>query len=373
MVDSALCMYKISNVEKAMKGLFKNNQEKEPKKPFNSCEDYKNLKNLEIDSYYKEITKSQKFQMEQSLNERALFALNNVKFTSIAVDSRTTFKQEHILFIGLSDGRILKVNGASLSKPVILGEYEIFEANEPINNLIISQNQIIAISNKQIKSIEIDSFCSSFTNCVKCIQIKDPYCSWSISQSKCLFSSAPQTQDFKCPLLQSNNNNQSILLNIIQSKSQNQKSKENNGITFLFFLFLFLILISSFLSVSLTCLYFKKFFIIQTKNTKKTLFLNILNTKLQSKKNLTTKTPQKLMNCYETKPVTVLCTTRPNSSSLTTNSIESNSNSPNNLLSKYSTINDTLSSSDDCFETVEVYKLREENAHENVTKNLLTK
>ena len=203
-VDSALCVYKITSVENAMKGYYKNNPDKKPYKPL-SCSNYKSLNNKETDEFYKDMTKNNKFQMEQTVNERALFALNNVKFTSIAIDlTSPESDQGHVIFIGLSDGGILKMinkpvysaetNEILYSQPIIVNEYAMFENHLAVNNLFISvpnavsnERKLIAVSSEQIKSMPVDIACYKYTTCEQCVFAQDPYCSWSLNERKCVF------------------------------------------------------------------------------------------------------------------------------------------------------------------------------------------
>jgi hypothetical protein len=141
-------MYKISQIEETLKGRFKNNPQKSSLvNPLDSCDSYKNMNTLQIDNYYKDIIKNEKFQMEQTVNQKALFALNNVKFTSIAVDVVKN-RNNHILFLGLNDGRVLKImnqiqskSGQNFNQPIILGEYQMFANTLPINSIILFESK----------------------------------------------------------------------------------------------------------------------------------------------------------------------------------------------------------------------------------------
>jgi hypothetical protein len=202
-IDSALCMYKMSSVESAMKGYFKNNPERKPYKPYPSCGNYKNLNNKETDDYYRDMTRNSKFQMDQTVNERALFALNNVKFTSITVDTVSDSERGHVLFVGLNDGRVLKIVNKPVfspetseimyTQPIIVNEYQLFESRVPINNLIVSsssldERKLVAVTDQQIKSIPVSVSCDRYETCEQCVLAQDPYCSWNLDEAKCVFS-----------------------------------------------------------------------------------------------------------------------------------------------------------------------------------------
>ena len=206
-------MYNMSKIEEAMKGSFESNPPNTfPKKPYPSCEDYQNFDDPLKEVYYKGISKYYKFKMEQEINQKAMFALNNVKLTTIAVDSFNYDTQNNennyinnIIFIGLSDGRIIKLLNRISSKngqaqPMIVGEYQMFEQNVPVNNIMIydpnrnaqslkvASKKIIAVSNEEIKSFSLDSSCYKYKDCAECISAQDPYCSWSTTSAKCVYT-----------------------------------------------------------------------------------------------------------------------------------------------------------------------------------------
>jgi hypothetical protein len=196
-------MYRMNNVESAMKGYFKSNPERKPYKPYPTCGNYKNLNNKETDDYYRDMTRNSKFQMDQTVNERALFALNNVKFTSITVDTVSDSERGHVIFLGLNDGRILKIvnkpvfssetNEILYTQPIIVNDYQLFESRVAINNLLISvsvsnEPKLVAVTNEQIKSIPVSISCDKYATCEQCVFAQDPYCSWSLGEAKCVFS-----------------------------------------------------------------------------------------------------------------------------------------------------------------------------------------
>lgn len=411
-----MCRYSITNVETAMKGLFKQSQSFMPYRPYASCDDYKILKHAQVDSYYKNITNYEKFQIEDTINQRALFALNNVKFVSLAVDPSFQQEKMHILFIGSNDGRLFKIITQphileNHVQPIIVSEYQLFENKIPINNLLISiaknnPNKIIAITSESIKSISVDVSCSKFLSCEKCTNSQDPYCSWSFLVSKCVytlvrFDSSLSIKMSKCyeestPVnghTQITGASEIDFLNDTKTVSPNYFAYQSNRQPWIGFslgavilIIVAAVLVSCIFSIILTLFYVKNNFLIgqTTRNSSdaqqnektsnfvyyETLrnymhhYLSNVNTEFSVKNDREQQTRRKVSNCYESKPVTVLCI-EPGSSNLpfalenTSCSLASNSNSPNNNFeseniltstSKCSTINDTLSTTDDCFE-----------------------
>ena len=271
----------MSKIEEAMKGSFESNPSyTSPRKIYSSCDDFENLDNDLKDAYYKYITKNNTYKIEQSINEKAMFALNNVKFTTIAVDSFNYDTQRNennyinnIIFIGLSDGRIIKLlnrisplNGQA--QPMIVGEYQMFEQNVPVNNIMIydpnrngqspkvASKKIIAVSNEEIKSFSLDSSCYKYADCAECIGAQDPYCSWSTTSAKCV-NTLNKINDHLINDVQ--NGNLSICKNFslftltpyIHPGSSKKEPSIKGGIVLLFVLLLPIAICSSFLIIIL--------------------------------------------------------------------------------------------------------------------------
>jgi hypothetical protein len=275
-------MYKISQIEETLKGRFKNNPQKSSLvNPLDSCDSYKNMNTLQIDNYYKDIIKNEKFQMEQTVNQKALFALNNVKFTSIAVDVVKN-RNNHVLFLGLNDGRVLKImnqiqskNGQNFNQPIILGEYQMFANNLPINSIILFESKkLIAITNSEIKSISLEIQCKKYKTCRQCVYAQDPNCAWSTSKSKCVLAieeSESLKQDIQngdgAKICAASNTDTDIFYSIntpvfddsenLQKIEQLNASSSNNS-SIIFIIILFTAILTSIFSVCLTWVYIKK-------------------------------------------------------------------------------------------------------------------
>lgn len=198
-VDSALCQYKFATVRDTMTGYFKSMDHDDRiyyKKPLSTCEAYKEMTDSDLKRYYNERTQNYNFQMEQTVNEPALFALNNVKFTSIAVDSPNAQNNfNEVIFIGLEDGRVIKLlirpiglkkNNQKFQQPIIVQEFKLFTTT--VNSLIIDSKsgKLIALSNEEIRSIDLDAGCTKNSECGGCLNTQDPYCAWSVHDSKCI-------------------------------------------------------------------------------------------------------------------------------------------------------------------------------------------
>lgn len=197
-VDSALCQYKMTDVHEIMTGSFKSSEHNDRiqyKRPLASCDEYPRLDDQELKRYYNDRAQNYNFQMEETVNEPALFALNNVKFTAIAVDPpsrRNNFNE--VVFIGLEDGRVLKVlmraaavsNGqGQVAKPLIVQEYHLFRRTS-VNSILLRQGKLIAMSDEQVRSIELDAECGQAASCGQCVNAQDPYCAWSLNKAACV-------------------------------------------------------------------------------------------------------------------------------------------------------------------------------------------
>lgn len=177
-----------------MRGLFKFNPDRKPQQPYSSCADYKSLTSEEIDAYYRGINANNKYQMEQTLNSRALFALNSAKFTSLGVDA-SLGADKHVIYIGLENGRLLKIVNVPSnvafghSQPVIVSEYEMFGNQMPINSVIVSPStsRVVTVSNRAIRSVRVDAGCARLSSCRKCRDAQDPYCVWSSAKARCVY------------------------------------------------------------------------------------------------------------------------------------------------------------------------------------------
>jgi len=231
-----------------MKGYFKSMEDhKDPiiyRKPLESCADYlKEQSNL--NEYNKEMNKYYKFEMEQVISEPALFALNNVKFTSIQVDPASWKNNfNDVIFVGTEDGRVLKlimneieINAKKYQQPILVQEYQLFESNKPIINLIIyNQSKLVAITDDSLKTIQLDLSCISYSTCAQCILSQDPYCQWSSENVKCesikksMNKNVFKTDLDKCNDLNKNDSDLKVLYQINYDNNNNNNNNNNKEI-----------------------------------------------------------------------------------------------------------------------------------------------
>ncbi len=198
-IDSALCQFKMSAVTETMTGYFKSMDHDDRityKQPLSSCQAYKEMSDGDLNKYYQERTQNYNYQMETTVNEPAIFAMNGARFTAIVIDTpsqRNNFNK--VIFIGLSNGRVIKLLTMPVEtkkriyqQPIVVQEYQILEHGQAINSLIVTkQGKLIAVSDETIRSVDLDVAClEEHPNCSSCLKNQDPYCVWSTAQSKCV-------------------------------------------------------------------------------------------------------------------------------------------------------------------------------------------
>lgn len=404
----------MTQVESTMKGYFKSTGLKRDAiyhKPFDSCAKYKESQESVLNNYFKEITRTYRFEMDQTINEPALFALTNVKFTSIAIDeARLENDYNEVIFIGTDDGRVLKlitretsIKSKNYQQPILIQEIRVFDANKSVTNLIIASkdSKLVIISDEEIKSIKLDASCSSYLTCAGCVLAQDPYCAWSSSRARCVslrenpdLQSASLDGDItKCYDLNTSTNSDSkldlALLYSINNKEQEQqqttnahqfdaslfqkldsmmvsssKASSNSSLVMAIFLTALITCVSS---VLFTWLFIKKRYQMAEYVAKHLLQTSISASSNQSNRsssssyndysakqfNKETK-HQKCKNFYEKPSKSDLLAARyaPPDSPITSTTLteSSNQHSPNQLITR--SLNSALSSSDDSIEPV---------------------
>ncbi|XP_053109214.1 plexin-B2 isoform X2 [Hemicordylus capensis] len=136
-----------------------------------------------------------------------------------------TFAAENgqtVVFVGTSDGRILKVFLVSRSTK----EYGsvLIEKNRPIKKDLIldalHENLYVMTTNKVFR-LPVQE-CDSYSTCGLCIQARDPYCGWCVTEGKC-------TRKKDCERSARANNwlwsPDGICLNIISAQPQNMSRR----------------------------------------------------------------------------------------------------------------------------------------------------
>ncbi|KAL4228058.1 Smp-2p [Mactra antiquata] len=134
------------------------------------------------------------------------------RFTAIAIDYQVLAgdrKYYDVMFIGTSEGRVLKSINAGSEGPVdsvVIEDIQVLEEGEAIKELKIFksgvESKLIVISKKNIKAIPLQR-CSRQKSCGDCVALQDPYCYWM--SDECITHTSRGLQDLrhgdrsKCP------------------------------------------------------------------------------------------------------------------------------------------------------------------------------
>ncbi|EGT38378.1 hypothetical protein CAEBREN_28508 [Caenorhabditis brenneri] len=89
-----------------------------------------------------------------------------------------------ILFIGTSDGKVLKVVEVDGNATVIQAA-TVFQRGVPVVNLLTTKENVVIVSSNEIASLPVHN-CAQQTSCSKCVQLQDPHCAWDSSIARCV-------------------------------------------------------------------------------------------------------------------------------------------------------------------------------------------
>eukprot|EP00794_Sanderia_malayensis_P009871 gene9871-10881_t len=119
---------------------------------------------------------------------------------------------KHVLFAGTDSGMIYKVamNSTNVGEPVFLEKIQVVEKPGRITRLYFNKDYLIGFGpTLKLLKIKKERCESSYLLCSDCLQSRDPYCAWSLSQKKCTtahnlpvsdrLQSIEDGRDSKCP------------------------------------------------------------------------------------------------------------------------------------------------------------------------------
>ncbi|CAB4068550.1 SEMA6 [Lepeophtheirus salmonis] len=113
------------------------------------------------------------------------------QFRVLAVDKQIQSpngRTYDILFVGTSQGRILKILNTGGGDSLLIEELIVFK--EPVEKLHIFRSdppyspKLIILSSETVLSIPL-ARCSSASSCSECVSLQDPYCAWNLEKSYC--------------------------------------------------------------------------------------------------------------------------------------------------------------------------------------------
>ncbi|XP_041125017.1 semaphorin-4G-like [Polyodon spathula] len=194
---SAICKFSIKDIQEAFNGAYMEKQESSPEwnrysgvvpepRPGSCITDTFRAKSFNIsrdlpDNVLEFVRRHPlMFQQVRPQEERPLLFKRGVDYTRIAVDRVTALdgRTYDVLFIGTDDGWLHKALEIG-SKVHIIEEMQLFEEPQPIENLVISQQQRSVFVGSQSGVLQLPlSACHRYTSCFDCIFTRDPYCSW---------------------------------------------------------------------------------------------------------------------------------------------------------------------------------------------------
>jgi len=137
---------------------------------------------------------------------------------AVAVDPQvraTTGQTFDVIFVGTTNGRILKVvNAAAASsvkgvETVVVEELQVFSKNVVVRRLRVlgggregrrSLAQVAAMADSEVRSFPVQR-CDRAATCTECVALQDPYCAWEVRAKRC--SSGDWTRNMASSFLQS--------------------------------------------------------------------------------------------------------------------------------------------------------------------------
>nr|XP_020652892.1 plexin-B2 [Pogona vitticeps]XP_020652893.1 plexin-B2 [Pogona vitticeps] len=118
---------------------------------------------------------------KEGISAKPLLKKEGINLTAVtfAVENENT-----VVFVGTSDGRILKVALANPAKEYIS---IVIEKNKPIKRDLVLDafhEHLYVMTTNKVFRLPVQE-CDSYTSCNQCIQARDPYCGWCVTEGKC--------------------------------------------------------------------------------------------------------------------------------------------------------------------------------------------
>uniref|UniRef100_A0A803SW90 Plexin B2 n=1 Tax=Anolis carolinensis TaxID=28377 RepID=A0A803SW90_ANOCA len=118
---------------------------------------------------------------KEGISAEPLLKKDGINLTAVTF---TVENGKTVVFVGTSDGRILKV---ALSNPAKEYASILIEKNKPIQRDLVldatHENLYVMTTNKVFR-LPVQE-CASYSSCNQCIQAQDPYCGWCVTEGKC--------------------------------------------------------------------------------------------------------------------------------------------------------------------------------------------
>ncbi|XP_071970627.1 semaphorin-4A isoform X2 [Engystomops pustulosus] len=200
--SSAVCSFRLSDIEAAFNGHYKE-QNKESSKwtrytgPVSSprpgsCSSGK-FSDTDL-NFMKD-----HFLMDEKVHpadKRPLLIQQSVSYTRIAIDSVRALSGElyTVLYLGTDRGSVQKavlVEGGNKSH--IIEELKLLPVSEPLETLLLDGTKRMLYVGSRDGLLQVPlANCSVYRTCYECVLARDPYCAWSIPTQDCQPLPAPQ-------------------------------------------------------------------------------------------------------------------------------------------------------------------------------------
>ncbi|CAH7341346.1 semaphorin-4B [Phodopus roborovskii] len=215
---SAICVFTMSDVQKAFDGLYKKvNRETQQwytethqvptPRPgaciTNSARERKINSSLQLPDRVLNFLKDH-FLMDGQVRSRLLLLQPQARYQRVAVHRVPGLHSTYdILFLGTGDGRLHKA--VSLGSRVhIIEELQIFPQGQPVQNLLLDSHAGLVYASSYSGVVQVPvANCSLYPTCGDCLLARDPYCAWSGSSCRLIslylpdVASRPWIQDIE--------------------------------------------------------------------------------------------------------------------------------------------------------------------------------
>ncbi|VDO81658.1 unnamed protein product [Haemonchus placei] len=89
-----------------------------------------------------------------------------------------------IIYIGTSDGRVLKII-ETVGNTTVIESITVFSKTVPVVNLLTTPRQLVVVSSDEVATIDVHH-CNEPDSCNRCIALQDPHCAWDLTIARCV-------------------------------------------------------------------------------------------------------------------------------------------------------------------------------------------
>uniref|UniRef100_A0A8D2LM27 Plexin B2 n=1 Tax=Varanus komodoensis TaxID=61221 RepID=A0A8D2LM27_VARKO len=123
---------------------------------------------------------------KEGISAKPILKREGINLTAVTF---TVENEKTVLFVGTSDGRILKVTYLNVALSDHAREYDsiVVERHKPIKRDLVldrDHDNLYAMTANEVFRFPVQE-CASSSTCEACIQSRDPYCGWCVIEGKC--------------------------------------------------------------------------------------------------------------------------------------------------------------------------------------------